>query len=96
VKWYNVSRPDFSLVYNKPVTSTVGDQKFTIKLNNYDLTQLSKLDIKWSIVPNLTLDSFMNITDQNTVLNVAKGGFAAQTNYTMHVEVKHKEHPYLA
>lgn len=49
------------------------------------------MTIAWSIVPNLTLPSYYNITNNNTLLTVPKGAFAQLTKYRLTVSAQDKQ-----
>jgi hypothetical protein len=64
--------PTFKLIAPTTVKSTLENQ-FSIVLDFYNNTNITDLNISWSIVPNLS--SSLNLTKSNTLLTVAKSGF---------------------
>lgn len=84
--WYDVTVPSFYIEIPSGGVKVTSDNRFGIILNNYEIPDLSLLDVVWSIVPNASV-SKLPLTMNNTLLTLPKGAFAVLTSYTLTVSI---------
>lgn len=91
VKWLNFSVPSFTLEgpSGNQIKTSAESNRFQILLKNYELPDLSVLNVEWSIVPNISV-SMLPLTFNKTLLTLVKGQLSPMTSYTMSVTISNK------
>lgn len=74
MKWINYTVPSFTLEGPPGGTVKVSAEsaRFQILLRNFELPDLSVLNVEWSIVPNISVQT-LPLTFNKTLLTLIKG-----------------------
>jgi len=93
VTWYNLSAPKFSIDFDKQQTLITSDQNslFYLEANNFAIDNIYSYDVEWTLEPELDSPDNRSVLSGGRVMQIIKGSFAENTEYTVTLTVTSKK-----
>ena len=92
VIFYDLTKPSFDLVYSPdPILITdVKNTVFSLTNANFNINDLRNYNVEWTLEPDLFDYTQRTVLQYGKIMQVVKGAFEPNTEYTVTVTATHK------